>query len=102
MPIHLPKKPRAKTIDTTNVERQVTSQLTRQVTRRPAQSIETIDWLAMWALSLGFSAVVLAGLAFYGGGDPIGASMILFGTAIIIAAVLAFSTAPIESNSDAD
>lgn len=94
MPIHLPKKPRAKTIDTPNLE--------RNITRRRAHSVETIDWLALWALSLGFSAVVLAALAFYGAGDPVGASMILFGTAIIIAMVLWFSTAPADINSDAD
>ena len=98
MPIHLPKKPRVKTIDAPNLERQVA----RDVTRRRAHAVETIDWLALWALSLGFSAVVLAALALYGGGDPIGASMILFGTAIIIAMVLWFSIAPDDINSDAD
>jgi hypothetical protein len=98
LPIHLPKKPRAKTIHSTNVERHIE----RKLTRRRAHAVETIDWLALWALSLGFSAVVLAALALYGGGDPIGASMILFGTAIIIAMVLWFSTAPDDINSDAD
>jgi hypothetical protein len=98
LPIHLPKKPRAKAIHPTNVERQVT----HNVARRRADTFESIDWLALWALSLGLSAVVLAALAFYGAGDPTGASMILFGTAIIIAMVLGFSTAPDDIPNDTE
>jgi hypothetical protein len=62
--------------------------------RRERQFVETIDWLALWALSIGFSAVFLAGLAFYTARDSFGASMILFGAATIIALALRFSEAP--------
>jgi len=52
------------------------------------QLIEAIDWLTLWAISLGICAIVLAGLAFYGGGDSTGAAIILLGAASIIALVL--------------
>jgi hypothetical protein len=47
-----------------------------------------IDWLALWALSLGFCAVVLAGITFFTIGDKAGASFILAAAAGIIAAAL--------------
>lgn len=48
------------------------------------EPIKTIDWLGLWALSLGFCAIVLAGIAYFLGGDNIGASFILIGAAGII------------------
>ena len=58
------------------------------------QVIEAIDWLTLWAISLGICAIVLAGLAFYGGGDSAGAAIILLGAAAIIALVLRTTSAP--------
>lgn len=69
MPNKLPLKPRAKTIEA-----------------RP--SVETIDWLAVWAISLGVCAVVLAGTALYVAFDKIGAVFILVGTSALIALIL--------------
>jgi hypothetical protein len=48
----------------------------------------------LWALSIGLSALLMAGLAFFSANDPHGASCILAGAAAIIAAVLGFSRAP--------
>jgi len=54
----------------------------------------TIDWLAVWALSLGLCAVVLAGIAFFTIGDKNGASLILAAAATIIGLTLHLSTPP--------
>ena len=64
MPIHLPPKVRAKAV----------------AARRQAAN-NSIDWLGLWALSLGFCAIVLAGIAYFMIGDNIGASGILMGAA---------------------
>jgi hypothetical protein len=71
MPISLPPKARAKAI--------------RAGKREP---IETIDWLGLWALSIGFCAVVLAGIADFMGGDNIGAAFILIGAAGIMSLIV--------------
>jgi hypothetical protein len=60
---------------------------------RQKASVDTIDWLALWALSLGFSAMFMAALV-YNDGDSSGAAAILFGTACIIAVALGVSKAP--------
>jgi hypothetical protein len=73
MPIHLPPKVRAKAV----------------AARRQAAN-NSIDWLGLWALSLGFCAIVLAGIAYFMIGDNIGASGILMGAAAIIAVVVGF------------
>ena len=73
MPNKLPLKPRAKAI-------------------RANESIEPIDWLALWAISLGVCAVVLAATALYAAGDNIGATFILIGTAAIISVILKANT----------
>ena len=52
------------------------------------EPITTIDWLGLWALSLGFCAIVLAGIADIMGDDNIGAVFILIGAAAIIALVV--------------
>ncbi len=90
LPAHLPNKPRAKAI------RAEAHQETRARKTRPLHPIETIDWLALWALSIGFSAIVLAALVFFGGRDASGASVILAGAAGVIALVLRFSDAPAD------
>lgn len=92
MSTRLPKKPRAKAIRANDPQ----SGETRPRRPREASAIETIDWLALWALSIGFSAVVLAALVFYGGHDSTGASMILSGAAVIIALVLGVGAAPAD------
>jgi len=69
MPNKLPLKPRAKTI-------------------RANDSIEPVDWLALWAISLGVCAIVLAATALYVAFDHIGATFILIGTASLIAIIL--------------
>ena len=69
MPNKHPLKPRAKAIRTT-------------------ESAQPIDWLALWAISLGVCAIVLAATAFFVAVDQIGAAFILIGTAALIAIIL--------------
>ena len=73
MPNKLPLKPRAKAI-------------------RANDAIESIDWLALWAISLGVCAVVLAATALFAAADNIGATFILIGTASLIAMILTASS----------
>ena len=80
MPIHLPPKARAKAAPA----------------RRQA-AIDSIDWLGLWALSLGFCAIILAGIANFIIGDNVGASSILAGAAAIIAVVVRFGPAGDEA-----
>ncbi len=63
----------------------------RAQTARKRDPITTIDWLGLWGLSLGFCAVVLAGIADFVGHDNIGAAFILVGTAGIIATIVCAS-----------
>jgi len=74
MPTQSPRKPRPKA--------------------KAVDSAESIDWLALWALSLGVCAIVLAGIAYFSIGDKIGASFILTATAALMAAVLHAASAP--------
>lgn len=69
VPIKLPLKPRAKIA-------------------RAEDDHRPIDWLALWAISLGVCAVVLAGTALFVALDQIGATFILVGTAALIALIL--------------
>ena len=80
MPIHLPPKARAKAAPA----------------RRQA-AIDSIDWLGLWALSLGFCAIILAGIAYFMTGDNVGASGILLGAAAVIAVVVRFGAAGDEA-----
>lgn len=64
--------------------------------QRKLDTIETIDWLAIWALSLAFSAILMAGLVYFSASDADGAAAILAGTAVIIATALYASKAPDE------
>ncbi|HKA77800.1 MAG TPA: hypothetical protein VKD19_11895 [Pseudolabrys sp.] len=70
MPTPLPPKARAKAV--------------QQCQR---ETVAAIDWLGLWAVSFGFCAIVLAGIADFMGGDKIGAACILIGAAGIIAFV---------------
>jgi len=104
----LPEKPRSKSIRAH--ERNVLDERDAHNERHDAQSriadarkrhrddkqkvsVDTIDWLALWALSLGFSAMFMAALV-YNDGDSLGAAAILAGTAGIIAVALGVSKAP--------
>jgi hypothetical protein len=69
MPNKLPLKPRTKAI-------------------HARDSVESIDWLGLWAISLGLCAVVIAAIAFFSAGDKTGAGMVLVGTAALIALIL--------------
>ena len=92
LPLPSPHRPKAKAI-AANDNRRPQSRPPQLRVRR-ADAIDTIDWLALWALSIGFSAMLIAGLAYFTANDPHGASYILVGAAAIIAAVLGFSRAP--------
>jgi hypothetical protein len=63
---------------------------------RKRNTIATIDWLGLWALSLGFCAIVLAGIAAFLAEDNIGAAFILVGAATIIAFIVFASEEPGE------
>ena len=80
MPIHLPPKARAKAAPA----------------RRQAAT-DSIDWLGLWALSLGFCGIILAGIAYFMIGDNVGASGILLGAAAVIAVVVRFGPAGDEA-----
>jgi hypothetical protein len=74
----VPEKPRAKAV--------------RAHERAPSrQQSETIDWLGLWAISLGIAALVLAWVAYHAIGDTVGASFILAGAAALIALILTAS-----------
>jgi len=51
-----------------------------------------IDWLAVWAISLGVCAIVMAATAFFAAADKIGTVFILIGAAALIALVLKAGT----------
>jgi hypothetical protein len=79
MVVHLPPKPHAK------------AKALRP--RKPVVTINPVDWLGLWALSLGVCAIILAGVVYVINGDNVGASWILAGTAAIIAFVVRFGAA---------
>ncbi|MFZ0100847.1 MAG: hypothetical protein WAL49_01010 [Pseudolabrys sp.] len=59
----------------------------KAVRARKGETVPAIDWLGLWAISLGLCAVVLAGIADVMGDDNIGAAFILVGAAAIIALI---------------
>lgn len=59
-----------------------------RVRARKPETVPAIDWLGLWAISLGLCAVVLAGIADVMGDDNIGAAFILVGAAAIIALIV--------------
>jgi hypothetical protein len=60
----------------------------KAVRARKREPVPAIDWLGLWAISLGVCAVVLAGIAAIMGDDNIGAAFILIGAAAIIALIV--------------
>jgi hypothetical protein len=80
MPIPLPPKTRAKAQE------------------RKRETLASIDWLGLWALSLGFCAVVLAGIAHFMANDSVGASFILIGAATIMALIVRAGGEPDEQS----
>lgn len=86
---HLPKRPRAKSIAAEN-----SRQESAKKASRTNHAIETIDWLALWALSIAFCACFIAAIVIYNENDTVGASAVLAGAAGIIALVLLVSEAP--------
>jgi hypothetical protein len=81
MPNKLPLKPRAKAIEAHESTR-------RRETERARQQAESVDWFALWAISLGLAAMGLALIAYFTVGDQVGAAFILAGTAALIALLL--------------
>jgi hypothetical protein len=65
-----------------------------RVRAKAADPLETIDWLALWALSLALCAIVLAAIAYFTAGDNKGASFILAAAAGIIGVALQAGKAP--------
>jgi hypothetical protein len=56
-----------------------------------SDSSRPIDWLGLWAISLGICAMELAATAYFAAGDKIGAAFILVGAAMLIGLVLGAS-----------
>lgn len=92
MPTHLPNKPRAKGIGANELN----EEKPRVAEARKRHAVETIDWLALWTLSLGFCAVVLAAIVYFTENDTTGAATIMFGAAVIIGIALSVTKAPRE------
>jgi hypothetical protein len=65
-----------------------------QAKARAIDPLEQVDWLALWAISLGFCAMILAAIAYFTVGDKLGASTILASVAGIIGLVLHVSQPP--------
>lgn len=86
---HLPKRPRTKSIAAKN-----SRQEPARKTSRAKHAIDTVDWLGLWALSIGFCACFMAMIVVYNDHDNTGAAAILAGAAGIIALVLLVSEAP--------
>jgi hypothetical protein len=55
---------------------------------------ETTEWAGLWSLSLGLVAVLMAAIVYFAGRDAVGASFILFGTAIFVALMMRASAPP--------
>lgn len=60
----------------------------KAVGARKHKTFPAIDWLGLWAISLGLCAVVLAVIADVMGDDNIGAAFILIGAAAVIALIM--------------
>jgi hypothetical protein len=48
----------------------------------------SVDWLGLWSLSIGFAAAFMAAVVYFTAGDQVGAALVLFGAAAIIAVAL--------------
>ena len=64
-----------------------------QAEARAADPAGHVDWVALWAVSLGLCAVALAGFAYFTIGDKLGASIIMASVAAIIGVVLRVTAA---------
>lgn len=102
MPTRLPEKPRAKSIRADHhhtagddVHRRAVIDVPKKRADDNADT-DKIDWLALWALSLAFSAVFIAALVYFNEGDAQGAAAVLAGTAGIISIALFITDAPGE------
>ena len=61
---------------------------TKQPSRKVAIAAPAFDWLPLWAMSLGFAAVMIATIAYFAAADQTGAAFVLLGAAGLIALVL--------------
>jgi uncharacterized membrane protein len=94
MPTHLPddyssKKPRVKSAAAQD-HRHETEMRKLRAQHHPG----TVDWLALWSLSIALSALVMVAVVY--DIDKVGASVILAGAAGVVALVLLFSEPPNE------
>ena len=100
MPTRLPEKPRVKSIRADHHHTASDDAHRRGVIGIPKKraddsaGADTIDWLALWALSLAVSAMFIAALVYFGEGDAQGAAAVLAGTAGIISIALFITDAP--------
>jgi hypothetical protein len=88
-----PKKPRAETVAARDAQHEAE-------THKPGakHAAKTIDWLALWSLSIALSALVMAAVVYFNDNDTVGASAILAGAAGIVAMVLLFSESSNQNN----
>ena len=49
-----------------------------------APNARAIDWLSVWALSIGLAAVLVAAVVYVAGKDNVSASLVLFGAAALV------------------
>ena len=101
MPTRLPEKPRAKSIRADHhhtagddAHRRAAIGVPKKRAEDRPDAIDTVDWLALWALSLAVSAMFIAALVYFGEGDAQGAAAVLAGTAGIISIALFITQAP--------
>ena len=64
----------------------------RRAKRLPAA--EPTEWVGLWSLSLGVVAVLMAAIVYFAGHDAVGASFVLFGTAVFVALMMRISAPP--------
>lgn len=96
MPTRLPDKPRAKSIHANQ-----RADIDHGINAKPRavakpDVLANVDWLALWALSLAFSAMFIAATVYFGEGDATGAAAVLAGTACIIGIALLVTEAPAD------
>lgn len=104
MPIPLQNKPRAKAIrgherkahDESDAQHTRMADAHRQHGIESPDVVDTIDWLALFVLSLAVSAVFMAALVYFNEGDVLGAAAILAGTACINSVALFITKAPVK------
>lgn len=94
MPTHLPDDYSSKKRRVKSVAAQDPRHEAEMRKPRVQHHLGTIDWLALWSLSIALSALVMAAVVY--DIDKVGASVILAGAAGVIALVLLFSEAPKE------